>query len=113
MKKIFNRIKVGFTRGMTYQIDYNGLLNIKKSNQNTWIIDVRTKDEYSERHLTDAINIPLHELDGNIEKVVTNKNDIVICYCQSGSRSEKACIKMKSLGYINVYNLKKGIAGIV
>lgn len=112
MKKIFKRIKTSFTRTMTYQIDYNALLNIKKSNQNTWIIDVRTKDEYSERHLTDAINIPLHELDGKVEKVVTNKNDIVICYCQSGSRSAKACAKLKGLGYINIYNLKGGILGI-
>ena len=59
-----------------------------------------------------AIAGPLHTENLGVEKVVTNKNDIVICYCQSGSRSAKACAKLKGLGYINIYNLKGGILGI-
>lgn len=113
MLDFFKRIKARLTRTVSYEIDYEALKNMKKRDGNVWLIDVRTLDEYRYRHLEDAINIPLQDVDGEIQKVVTNKNDVVIVYCEYGSRSQKAYIKLKRLGYINVYNLKDGIAGVL
>ena len=76
------------------------------------IIDVRSKREYRENHLKDAINIPLPDVKQNIENFVTNKNKKILIYCQSGIRSAKAVEIMENMGYTQVYNLKGGLENI-
>jgi rhodanese-related sulfurtransferase len=49
---------------------------------------------------------------GEIDINVSNKNDVIVVYCQYGGRSRKAFIKLEKMGYINVYNLNGGIEGI-
>ena len=80
-----------------------------KIKQGAIIIDVRSKQEYNEGHIQDAINIPDHEINNNIENIVRNKNQLVVLYCQSGSRSQNAYIKMLRKGYKNVYCLAGGL----
>lgn len=65
------------------------------------IIDVRTKIEYEESHIKNAINIPYDEInsDSNIDK-----NKVIFVYCRSGARSKKAYDTLKELGY-EVYDL--------
>jgi len=65
------------------------------------IIDVRTKEEYDELHISGAINIPLNELDKNNK---FDKNKIIFVYCRSGNRSRTAYNLLKNLGY-TVYDL--------
>lgn len=65
------------------------------------IVDVRTKEEYNESHIKDAINIPYDEIDENIE---IDKDKVIFVYCKSGNRSGIAYNTLKSLGY-TVYDL--------
>lgn len=71
------------------------------------LIDVRTKEEYDERHATDAVNIPAEEIcDGKLGILENVEKDISLrLYCRSGARSERAKEKLLSLGYIDVVNL--------
>lgn len=73
----------------------------------TILIDVRTKEEYAERHATNAINIPVEEIcDGKLGILGNVARDVPLClYCRSGARSERAKEKLSSLGYTNVENL--------
>ena len=64
------------------------------------IVDVRTKEEYSQGHVVDAINIPYDELDSSLDK-----NKTIIVYCQSGKRSSQAGKLLIEGGYKNVYDL--------
>lgn len=73
------------------------------------ILDVRSKREYDEGHIINAINIPLYELNQKIEKVISPKNQLILIYCQSGIRSKKAYYLMKQMGYTNIYNLSGGL----
>lgn len=67
------------------------------------LVDVRTKEEYDEKHITDAVNIPLSEIEeGNIDY---DKSTTIIVYCRSGNRSLSAVKKLIALGYTNVYDL--------
>lgn len=67
------------------------------------LVDVRTKEEYDEKHITDAVNIPLSEIEeGNIDY---DKSTTIIVYCRSGNRSLSAAKKLIALGYTNVYDL--------
>lgn len=65
------------------------------------IIDVRTKEEYEEGHIVNAINIPYDEIDSKID---ITKDIVIFVYCKSGNRSTKAYNTLKELGY-EVYNL--------
>lgn len=76
------------------------------------IIDVRSKNEYRENHLTGSVNIPLSDIKQKIEKIVPNKDRKILLYCQSGLRSKKAIRILEKLGYNNLYNLNGGIENI-
>ena len=59
----------------------------------TVIVDVRTPEEFTCGHLDSSINIPLNELDNNLEKL-RHMQHIVVC-CASGIRSHKAASLLK------------------
>ncbi|WP_299519643.1 rhodanese-like domain-containing protein [Winogradskyella sp.] len=61
------------------------------------LLDVRTKSEYDNAHLKDALHIPLQEIKGRINDI-KQLNKPVIAYCQSGMRSRSATKILKSAG---------------
>ena len=65
------------------------------------IVDVRTKEEYDESHLIEAINIPYDQID---ENVGLDKEKTVLVYCRSGNRSSIAYDILEKMGYV-VYDL--------
>lgn len=66
---------------------------------NTFLIDVRTIEEYTGGHVSGAVNIPVDRIQTDIEGVVKDKNDIIIVYCRSGSRSANAARTLMNSGY--------------
>lgn len=73
---------------------------------NTVIIDVRTKEEYNENHLDNAINIPVDIIATEIEKQEDiNNNTNIIVYCKSGVRSDKAAHILEEQKYKKIYDL--------
>jgi thioredoxin 1 len=73
------------------------------------IIDVRTPGEFSTGHLANALNINWNA--GNFESSIAelDKTKTVFVYCYSGSRSNAAVSKMKSMGFKDVYELSGGM----
>ena len=69
------------------------------------VIDVRSAGEFTAGHLAKAVNIPLSEIETVISRKVNEKNQVLLLHCQSGMRSSQAVIKLKALGYLNVYNI--------
>jgi rhodanese-related sulfurtransferase len=97
---------------MKNDINYENAKLILKNNIDAILLDVRSPQEYKEFHLESAINIPLYNIESKVEKFFPNKEKIIILYCQTGSRSKKALIMLKKIGYLNVYNLAGGINSI-
>ncbi len=59
------------------------------------IVDVRTKEEYDEGHVVDAVNIPYDEIkDADLDKEKT-----IVVYCKSGHSSSVAYNNLKVLCY--------------
>lgn len=85
---------------------------IKKRNQGAILLDVRSKQEYDEGHLNSAINIPEYEINSRVEKEIPKKNQLIVIYCQYGGRSRNVYMKMKQMGYNNIYNLKGGLENL-
>lgn len=73
------------------------------------VLDVRTKTEYELGTVTRnnnnlAINIPGSNIsDKTLEENGFNKDDIIITFCNSGTRARKAADKMIKLGYKNTF----------
>lgn len=68
------------------------------------ILDVRTLDEYKEGHIEGAILLPINEIKEKAETTLYDKEEVILVYCRSGSRSEVAAKELIDMGYINVYD---------
>lgn len=66
------------------------------------IIDARTKAEFVEGHIKDAILIPEYEIAERAEKEIPDKDTLILVYCRSGRRSKIASEELVKLGYTNV-----------
>jgi len=70
-----------------------------------FIIDVREPSEYASGHVDGALNIPPQELlNGSAKLISIAKNDELILYCKSGSRSNVSKNILESMGYTNIIN---------
>lgn len=65
----------------------------------SYLIDVRTQEEFNEGHVPGAINLPLNNLDKSIKSLTINEEDILLVYCRSGNRSKEASSILRDLGY--------------
>lgn len=66
------------------------------------ILDVRTVEEYRERHIPNAVNLPNEEIGTEQIDLLPNKDQLILVYCRSGRRSKEASEKLVKLGYTNV-----------
>ena len=66
------------------------------------ILDVRTKKEWDNGHIENAIHIPLDELHTRFDEVKKLDKPIITC-CESGIRSRKAAqfLNLKNMEAIN------------
>lgn len=69
------------------------------------IIDVRTPAEFAEGHIKGAINIPVDRIGQDIHSVAgISKNSVILLYCRSGNRSDRARTILLQQGYTQVIN---------
>ena len=66
------------------------------------ILDVRTAQEYGEKHIPGAINIPNETIDTEDIPELPDKEQLILVYCRSGNRSKQASEKLVKLGYTNI-----------
>lgn len=66
------------------------------------VLDVRTKEEYEEGHIEEAVLLPLDEIE-TAPETLTDMNQTILVYCHSGRRSKAAAYILSELGYTNIY----------
>ena len=66
------------------------------------ILDVRTPEEFSEKHIPGAINIPNETIGTEEVPELPDKDQLILVYCRSGNRSKQASDKLVGLGYTNI-----------
>ncbi|MBS1756044.1 MAG: rhodanese-like domain-containing protein [Bacteroidetes bacterium] len=71
--------------------------------QGAIILDVRSKSEFANGHIRNAINIPVNELSSQLT-TLKDKNKCIVCCCASGMRSGMAKRILESNKFTNVYN---------
>ena len=65
-------------------------------------LEVRTAQEYSEKHIPGAINIPNETIGTEDIPELPDKEQLILVYCRSGNRSKQASEKLVKLGYTNI-----------
>lgn len=75
------------------------------------IIDVRRYSEFKQGKIPNAINIPVEELEWEIEELKENIDKPILVYCKAGHKSALACQMLEEEGFNNLYNLGQGILG--
>lgn len=78
-----------------------------KNNNSIVLLDVRTDGERKSGAIKPSIHIPLHEITLKTEQLKKYGSREIICYCQTGSRSVTAAVKLRKLGF-NSANLTGG-----
>lgn len=74
------------------------------------VLDVRTPGEFAEGHIANAININVEGAQFASQIEILDKSAAYAVYCHSGRRSGIAIDKMASAGFVNLYNLDRGIS---
>lgn len=77
------------------------------------IVDVRTREEFSEGHLKEAQNLDILEPDFEARLGKLDKSKPVLVHCQAGGRSTRSLSLFEKLGFKEVYHLDGGYGGWV
>ena len=78
---------------------------------NIQFVDVRELHETPKLSLENCIQIPLGEIEYNLDKIPTDK--IIVLFCHSGIRSKTAAEILFKNNITNCYNLKDGAQAII
>jgi len=80
-------------------------------NEDAVILDVRTRSEFEESHITGSVNVPVQDesFEDMVAKLDLNKKYIVHCTADHYiGRTNRALKSMQSLGFKHLYSLKGG-----
>lgn len=66
------------------------------------ILDVRTPEEFGEKHIPGAVNIPNETIGTEEIPDLPDKEQLILVYCRSRNRSKQASEKLADLGYTNI-----------
>src|SRR5690606_19330605 len=73
------------------------------------ILDVRTPEEFAEGHLADALNINWNDSSFEEHVALLDKSTPVYVYCRSGGRSHGAALRLRELGFGQVFDMQGGM----
>ncbi len=73
------------------------------------LVDVRSEADFRAGHITNAINIPLDQIEVQINKITSNSKKNIIVYCQKGVRSAQAFRLLNKLGLPKLYTIEGGL----
>lgn len=79
-------------------------------NKEIFILDVRTKEEYSKGHIPEARLIPSSEIASRISELLEYVNKPILVYCASGGRSPGAVQVLTKNNFAEIYHLSRGIS---
>ena len=84
------------------QISMDEAIAIMESESDYIILDVRTTEEFADKHIPDAINIPNETIGTEDIPELPDKDQLILVYCRSGNRSKQASDTLVGLGYTNI-----------
>ncbi len=96
---------VGPNGAKYHPIDADSVKEWLDEREEFFFVDVRSPSEYSSKHIKGAQNIPVSNLKNVADATFKDKENFIVVYCQSGSRSRQAANTLIKMGYTEVYDL--------
>ena len=84
------------------QINMDEAITMMEEESSYIILDVRTPEEFADKHIPGAINIPNETISMEEIPELPDKDQLILVYCRSGNRSKQASEKLVALGYTNI-----------
>ena len=84
------------------QISMDEAITMMEEESGYIILDVRTPEEFADKHIPGAVNIPNETIGAEEIPELPDKDQLILVYCRSGNRSKQASEKLAALGYTNV-----------
>ncbi|MBR4050799.1 MAG: rhodanese-like domain-containing protein [Clostridia bacterium] len=84
------------------QVDMAEAVSVMQEEDGYIILDVRTPEEFAQKHIPGAVNIPNETIGTDEISALPDKGQLILVYCRSGNRSKQASEKLVELGYTNV-----------
>lgn len=82
-----------------------------RAQTNAVILDVRSKAEFEKGRIPGATNIDINSVRFLESVGGLDKSKVYLVNCAVGMRSARACKKMESLGFTNLFDLAPGFDG--
>jgi len=98
----------------TIAISLNNSEWIEKMEQKPGVIlDVRTENEFLQGHIEEGqlLDITSSDFISKLEGLSLDKSQAIYVYCRSGNRSKTAMTVLKDQGFIEIYELDRGVLG--
>lgn len=94
----------------------NGAINVSidetkellEKEDDLFILDVRTKEEFDEAHIEGAVQIPVDELETRLDEIENYKDAPMLVYCRSGNRSSIAVEILLENNFTKIYHMSDG-----
>jgi thioredoxin len=117
MKKIISILLIsllfisckGQTSKAIQTIDVKTFAEKLQTTEKPQLLDVRTPEEYTIEHITNATNVNWNGSDFITKVSNYDKAKPIFVYCKVGGRSGQAAEKLAELGFTTIYNLDGGI----
>jgi rhodanese-related sulfurtransferase len=90
-------------------VEQVGIDDLKRTGEQTVILDVREPEEYAHGHVPGAISVPQAELAIRLDEIPRDRP--IIAVCQTGVRSLRAAQFLKQQGFEEVRSLEGGTEG--
>ena len=88
---------------ITYrQVNMDEAITMMEEGSGYIILDVRTPEEFAEKHIPGAINVANETIGTEAIPELPDKDQLILVYCRSGNRSKQASEKLVALGYTNI-----------
>lgn len=84
------------------QVSMEEAIDMMEEEEAYILLDVRTVEEFKEKHIPGAICVPNETIDKDEIPELPDKEQLILVYCRSGNRSKQASQKLADLGYTNV-----------
>lgn len=73
------------------------------------ILDIRDAKDFEKSSVENAVNIPMDEFEAKAKKELKNKDQEILLYCNTGTKSSEASQILDKNGYTNVTNSVDGV----
>ncbi|MCR9906750.1 rhodanese-like domain-containing protein [Vibrio campbellii] len=91
------------------EVNVNQLTHLM-NRENGVVVDIRSKDEFKQGHITDALHIlPSDIKAGNFGSLENRKSDPIIVVCKTGQTAQESANLLAKAGFENVSLLKNGL----